>query len=84
MTATPLLDCPTPYKHAYRSRGQALAGFVVVLVRILAHHQQPADLKRAQNVLTACSIARIFGSETASTSVNVGPTVEPPVRIELF
>src|SRR6516225_4471706 len=52
-----------------------------VPVRILAHHQQPADLKRAQNVLTACSIARIFGSETASTSVNVGPTVEPPVGL---
>jgi hypothetical protein len=29
MTATPLLGCPTPYKHACRSRGQALAGFVV-------------------------------------------------------
>ena len=29
MTATPLLNCPTPYKHAYATRGQALAGFVV-------------------------------------------------------
>jgi hypothetical protein len=29
MTATPLLGCPTPYKHAYATRGQALAGFIV-------------------------------------------------------
>jgi hypothetical protein len=29
VTATPLLPCPTPYKDAYRSRGLALAGFVV-------------------------------------------------------
>ena len=29
MNATPVLPCPTPYKHAYRSRGLALAGFVV-------------------------------------------------------
>jgi hypothetical protein len=27
--ATPLRACPTPHKHAYRSEGEALAGFHV-------------------------------------------------------
>ncbi len=29
MNTTPVLPCPMPYKHGYRSRGLALAGFVV-------------------------------------------------------
>lgn len=39
--------------------------------------------KRAQNVLTACSTARLFGSENALTSAYAAGSVEPPVRIEL-
>ena len=27
--ATPLLPCPTPHKHGYATRGEALAGFAI-------------------------------------------------------
>ena len=40
--------------------------------------------KRAQNVLTACSIARLFGAKNALNSAYAPGYVEPPVRIELF
>ena len=39
--------------------------------------------ERAQSVLTACSTARLFGSENALTSAYAAGSVEPPVRIEL-
>ena len=39
--------------------------------------------KRAQNVLTGRSLARMFGPKNAPSSENARISVEPPVRIEL-